>query len=81
MTIPSPPVKKVKVNGTPAKQQPGKDAIILSSDPITPPSLRCHTSKVGTGIINLSSSPIPGPSKGKDPVIFDLCSDSSADDF
>ncbi|KAF8338903.1 uncharacterized protein EI90DRAFT_3013025 [Cantharellus anzutake] len=86
--IPKPLVKKAKVDVTPAKQQPVKDTIILSSDPITPPFLSrilaaTQTSKVGTDIINLSSSPTPGPSKKKDPAptVFDLCSDSSADDF
>ncbi|KAF8324694.1 uncharacterized protein EI90DRAFT_3129660 [Cantharellus anzutake] len=79
--VTSPPAKKVKVDVIPAKQEPEKETIILSSDPITPVFLRRRSSKVGTDFVDLSSSPIPGPSKKKDPVIFNLCSDSSADGF
>ncbi|KAF8335673.1 uncharacterized protein EI90DRAFT_3014332 [Cantharellus anzutake] len=79
--VTSPPAKKVKVDMIPAKQEPEKETIILSSDPITPVFLCRRSSKVGTDFVDLSSSPIPGPSKKKDPVIFNLCSDSSADDF
>ncbi|KAF8343836.1 uncharacterized protein EI90DRAFT_3010710 [Cantharellus anzutake] len=77
-TTPSPPVKKAKADVTPAKQQPEKETIILSSDPITPEFLYHHASKVGTEIINLSSSPTPGPSKKAPVPVFNLC---SSDDF
>ncbi|KAF8329678.1 uncharacterized protein EI90DRAFT_3124911 [Cantharellus anzutake] len=77
-TTPSPPVKKAKADVMPAKQQPEKETIILSSDPITPEFLYHRASKVGTEIINLSSSPTPGPSKKAPVPVFNLC---SSDDF
>ncbi|KAF8334617.1 uncharacterized protein EI90DRAFT_3121038 [Cantharellus anzutake] len=67
------PQVKVGLIVTPTKLQPeNHETIVLSSDLVTPV---CHTS-----IISLSSSPVPGPSRKDSALIFNLCSDSSADE-